>query len=84
MKDYITKEDIAEIEKKCIEEVWEPFAGITIVAWNLPNGFTISTESGCVNPNNYDRQIGVDICREHLRNKLWELYGFKLKCELEG
>ena len=23
--------------------------------------------------------MGVEICREHLRDKLWELYGFALK-----
>ena len=53
--------------------------GITIVAWNLPNGFTISDQSGCVDPKNYDREIGVGICREHLRDQLWKLYGFALK-----
>ena len=61
------------------EHVWEPFPGITIVAWNLPNGFTISDQSGCVDPKNYDREIGVEICLEHLRDKLWMLYGFLLK-----
>lgn len=79
MKNKLTNEDIDAIQAQCSEKVWEPFPGITIVAWNLPNGFTISDQSGCVDPKNYDREIGVRICREHLRNKLWELYGFSLK-----
>lgn len=82
MKNTLTNEDIAAIEVQCDEEVWEPFPGITIVAWNLPNGFTISDQSGCVDPKNYNREIGVSICRERLRDKLWMLYGFMLKNEL--
>lgn len=79
MKNKLTEEDIDAIQTQCSEKVWEPFPGITVVAWNLPNGFTISDQSGCVDPKNYDREVGVRICREHLRNKLWELYGFALK-----
>lgn len=79
MKNSLTEEDIDAIQAQCKEDVWEPFPGITIVAWNLPNGFTISDQSGCVDPKNYDREIGVEICREHLRDKLWMLYGFLLK-----
>lgn len=79
MKNKLTNEDIDAIQEQCAEQVWEPSPDITVVAWNLPNGFTISDQSGCVDPKNYDREIGVGICREHLRNKLWELYGFVLK-----
>lgn len=79
MKNKLTQEDIEAIENKCEERVWEPFPGATIVAWSLPNGFTICDLSGCIDPSNYSREIGVSICREHLRDKLWMLYGFVLK-----
>lgn len=82
MKNRLTNEDIDAIKAQCEEQVWEPFPGITIVAWNLPNGFTISDQSGCVDPVAYSREIGVGICREHLRNKLWVLYGFLLKDQI--
>lgn len=81
VKNRLAEEDIDAIQIQCKEEVWEPFPGITIVAWNLPNGFTISDQSGCIDPSNYDRETGVNICRERLRNKLWELYGFLYKEE---
>lgn len=42
MKNKLTNEDIDAIQEQCLEKVWEPFPGITIVAWNLPSGFTIS------------------------------------------
>ncbi len=79
MKNKLAPEDIDAIQAQCLEKVWEPFPGITIVAWNLPNGFTISDQSGCIDPKSYDREIGVGICREHLRDQLWKLYGFALK-----
>ena len=82
MKNRLTEEDIDAIQAQCKEDVWEPFPGITIVAWNLPNGFTISDQSGCVDPDAYSREIGVGICREHLRDKLWVLYGFLLKDQI--
>ena len=81
MRNRLTDEDVDAIQARGREQVWEPFPGITIVAWNLPNGFTISDQSGCVDPKNYDRETGVGICREHLRDKLWMLYGFLLKEE---
>ena len=83
MKDKLTENDVNAIESNSVEAVWEPFPGVTVVAWNLPNGFTISAQSGCVNPANYSREIGISICREHLRDKVWELYGFALKNEFE-
>ena len=78
MINKLTSADIDHIIEQADEEVWEPFAGITIVSWHLPNGFTITDQSGCVDPANYSREIGVSICREHLRDKVWMLYGFAL------
>lgn len=79
MKNKLTSSDIDAIQEACDEAIWEPFPGITVVAWNLPNGFTVSDQSGCIDPANYDREIGAKICREHLRDKLWMLYGFLAK-----
>lgn len=79
MRNKPADEDIDAVQAQCLEKVWEPFPGITIVAWNLPNGLAISDQSGCADPKNHDREIGVGICREHLRDQLCKLYGFALK-----
>lgn len=79
MRSKPTDEDIDAIQAQCLEKVWEPFPGIAIAAWNLPNGLAIGDRSGCVDPKNHDREIGVGICRERLRDRLWKLYGFALK-----
>lgn len=78
----ITQEHINQIISNTEEKIWEPFPGVTIVSWKLPSGFVITDQSGCVDPSNYDREIGVSIARIHLENKLWELEGYLLKNQL--
>lgn len=77
----ISPKRIKEIISESKESVWEPFPGITIVAWQLPNGFVISDQSGCIDPDDYNREIGIDIARNHLEDKVWHLYGFMRKQE---
>ena len=77
----IPKERIDAICAECSEQVWEPFPGITIVAWQMPNGFVISEQSGTIDPAEYSREIGVKCCRERLADKVWELEGYVRKNE---
>lgn len=53
-----------------------------IVSAQLKNGFVITESSACVSPENYDKEIGFDICMNRIKNKLWELEGYRLQCEL--
>ena len=50
----------------------------------LPNGFQVGYgESACVDPTNYDKELGEkyakERCLDNAENKLWELEGFLLK-----
>ena len=54
----------------------------TIVSLQLPNGFVITESSACVSPENYDEEMGVEICMDKITNKLWELEGYRLQWEL--
>lgn len=54
----------------------------TVVCLVLPNGFEIVESSGCVDPENYDHEMGLKICRERIVNKVWMLEGYRLQCEL--
>lgn len=49
----------------------------------LPNGFVIVDSSSCVDPDNFDFEIGKSILMERFTNKLWELEGYKLQSELK-
>lgn len=70
---------IDEIIAASKEEVWRPFPGITVVAWQLPNGYTISAQSGVVDPAEDVPELGLKYAREHLKSKVWELEGYVRK-----
>ena len=55
------------------------FDKCTIVSCKLPNGFVIVESSACVSPENYDEELGVDICLDKIADKIWELEGYKLQ-----
>lgn len=54
----------------------------TVVAVQLPNGFTIVEHSGCVDASNYDESMGKEICIDRIKNEIWKLEGYKLQCKL--
>ncbi|MBQ3410703.1 MAG: hypothetical protein IJH30_02980, partial [Bacillus sp. (in: Bacteria)] len=45
-------------------------------------GFILTESSACVDPTNYDVKIGIQCCKERIVNKIWELEGYRLQCEL--
>ena len=57
---------------------------ITIVTATLANNFTIVESSACVDPANYNEQIGTEICIDRIKNKIWFLLGFLLQTAKDG
>ncbi len=58
------------------------FDKCTIVTVKLPNGFIITESSTCVDPKNYDEQMGYEICMDSIMEKLWELEAYRLQCDM--
>ena len=52
---------------------------LTFCVLVLRNGFTVTGESACANPENFDAEIGRKIARENAKQKLWPLLGYALK-----
>ncbi len=50
----------------------------------LNNGFTITESAACVDPENYDEEIGKSICMDKIESKIWELLGFLLQTGIGG
>ncbi len=48
----------------------------------LRNGFTVTGESACASPENFDEEIGRKIARQNAVNKIWQLEGYLLKQRL--
>lgn len=52
---------------------------LTMCVIRLDNGFTVTGESACADPANYNKEVGEKIAYENAFNKLWPLFGFLLK-----
>jgi len=55
---------------------------LTFCVLVLQNGFTVTGESACASPENFDADIGRKIARDNAINKVWPLMGYALKAEL--
>lgn len=55
---------------------------LTFCVLVLCNGFTVTGESACASPENFDAEIGRKIARENAINKVWPLMGYELKSKL--
>lgn len=55
---------------------------LTFCVLVLRNGFTVTGESACASPENFDAEIGKKIAYENAKQKIWPLMGYALKQEL--
>jgi hypothetical protein len=55
---------------------------LTFCVLVLKNGFTVTGESACASPENFDPEIGRKIARQNAVNKIWPLMGYALKEKL--
>ena len=78
----VTQERIDEIMENADIEITTEYGKCTIVSCRLPNGFVIVEYSACVSPENYNEDVGVEICLNKIENKIWELEGYRLQEEL--
>lgn len=78
----ITDRDIHNILAKTLIKTKKYGDKTAVLMATLPNGFEIVTSSSCVDPKNFDMKIGEEICMKKLEDKIWELEGYRLQCEL--
>jgi len=55
---------------------------LTFCVLTLRNGFTVTGESACASPENFNSEIGRRIAREKAVSKVWPLLGYALKDKL--
>lgn len=56
-----------------------PLSLLTFCVLVLRNGHTVTGESACVSPENFDADIGRKIARENAVQKIWGLEGYALR-----
>lgn len=58
------------------------FGLLTFCVLVLRNGFTVTGESACASPENFDAELGRKIARENAVEKIWPLMVYELRSKL--
>ena len=76
----VTKEEVMENMQDVICKTATEFdKPVTYVTVRMKNGFTLRESTTCVDPANYDEEIGKQICLEKIEDKIWFLLGYSLQ-----
>lgn len=59
-----------------------PLCLLTFCVLVLKNGFTVTGESACASPENFNAEIGRKIARQKAVDKIWPLMGYELRTAL--
>ena len=62
----------------------DSLALLTFCVLVLENGFTVTGESACASPDNFNEEIGRKVARANAVNKIWPLLGFRLRDQLHA
>ena len=60
----------------------ESYALLTFCVLVLRNGFTVTGESACASPENFNAELARQIARDNAIDKIWPLEGYLLKQSL--
>ena len=76
----VTQEQVNENMQDVIVRTLQDFEKpCTYVTVRMKNGFTLRESTTCVDPANYDEEIGKKICLEKIEDKVWFLLGYALQ-----
>lgn len=89
---YFTALDGATAQGEEVQSIWHdeadfgvektPLRLLTFCVLVLQNGFTVTGESACASPENFDAEIGRKIARQNAVQKIWPLMGYELRSKL--
>jgi Phage protein (N4 Gp49/phage Sf6 gene 66) family len=72
------------LDSVILSEQYHVFEGsqLTVCCLTLKNGFTVTGESACASPANFNAELGQKIARQKARDKIWALEGYLLRQRL--
>lgn len=72
------------VDAVIVAEDYHVFPGsqLTVCCLTLQNGFTVTGESACASPENFNAELGRKIARGKARDKIWALEGYLLRAQL--
>jgi hypothetical protein len=72
----------ATLDRIKMTDIPMPLRLLTFCVLVLKNGFTVTGESACASPENFDVDVGRKIARANAVNKVWPLMGYELRSKL--
>lgn len=76
----VTEQFVTSCDIDAITGVTSPQPGVlTICVLTLANGFTVTGESACADPANFNKALGQKIARDNAVRKVWGLEGYALR-----
>lgn len=73
------KENMQDVLVRTLDDFGKPCTYVTV---RMKNGFTLRESTTCVDPANYDENIGKEICLRKIEDKVWFLLGYQLQEDL--
>lgn len=75
---------LQQIQDTIASEQYHVFSDtqLTCCVLTLKNGYTVTGESACASPENFDEELGRKIARRQAEVKIWALEGYLLKQRL--
>ena len=70
------KENMQDVIVRTLDDFGKPCTYVTV---RMKNGFTLRESTTCVDPANYNEEIGKQICLEKIEDKIWFLLGYALQ-----
>ena len=74
--------DAGLIDEASGTQTHESLSLLTFCVLVLKNGFTVTGESACASPDNFNEEIGRKVARQNAEQKIWPLMGYHLKQRL--
>ena len=73
------KENMQDVIVRTLDDFGKPCTYVTV---RMKNGFTLRESTTCVDPANYNEEIGKEICLRKIEDKVWFLLGYQLQEDL--
>lgn len=71
----------ADLDNEIVKSQFHVFEGsqLTVCCLTLKNGFTVTGQSACASPENFDKELGEKIAFRNAKAEIWALLGFRLR-----
>ncbi|AIZ94814.1 hypothetical protein [Pseudomonas phage vB_PaeP_4029] len=73
-----------DVKNMIVEESFTilPNGLTTVCQLTLVNGWTVTGQSSCVDPDEFDAEIGIEIARRNAEDEVWKFAGYELMQKL--